>query len=130
MTIGDLSGPLERSTCLELLGETGSGRVATTDKALPLILPVHYWVLDDHILFAGSTAIDPSDDPIEGVIAFEVAGFDPASDRSWSVQVRGIAKPHDSAGPAISFLDTVGIFGVGYRSPDIGLLGTDGPGIG
>lgn len=83
---------LSRSVCTELLGEAGLGRIAITEGALPLVLPVQYQLVDDQIMFCCGSSLGQSREPITGVIAFESGGVD-SSFTPWTVQARGLASP-------------------------------------
>jgi len=96
------SGPLPRDACLDLLRGAGLGRIAVTDAALPLILPVQYQLHGEQILFCCGSRAGQVFEPIEQVVAFEAGGIEPSSFAGWTVQVRGVAEPHDEP-PRSSF---------------------------
>jgi nitroimidazol reductase NimA-like FMN-containing flavoprotein (pyridoxamine 5'-phosphate oxidase superfamily) len=82
---------LSREECLAHLRHAGVGRVATTYRALPAIIPVRYTMADGEVLFraAGDPMLTQGCDG--NVIAFEID--DTASDgrTGWSVMVVGTA---------------------------------------
>ena len=96
------SGPLPPSACMDLLGAGGLGRIAISEGALPLILPVQYQVLGDQIMFCCGSRLGLAREPINQVIAFEAGGIAARQFMGWTVQVRGIAKPHAEP-PASTF---------------------------
>lgn len=124
------SGPLPPSACLDLLGAGGLGRIAISEGALPLILPVQYQVLGDQIMFCCGSRLGQAREPINQVIAFEAGGIAARQFMGWTVQVRGIAKPHaeppastfehciqrrGAPSPVFSLLDASDAFGYYYE---------------
>jgi hypothetical protein len=82
---------LTTAECLQLLETVSLGRVALSHRALPMILPVHFAMLDDRIVvhaMAGTTLDRTTDD---AVVAFEAEGPPGATDPVWSVVVHGFA---------------------------------------
>jgi hypothetical protein len=80
---------LSERECWELLATASVGRLALSVRALPLIVPVQYY-LDGHRLAVclghhelPERALD------ETVIAFAADSIDPATRSGWSVQVQG-----------------------------------------
>ncbi len=75
--------------CWELLATTSVGRLALSVRALPLILPVQYY-LDGHRLAIclGHHEI-PERSLNDVIIAFAADTIDPATRSGWSVQVQG-----------------------------------------
>jgi hypothetical protein len=72
------------------LGTMNVGRLATSSSALPLVVPVHYVVGDDRELIFGVAPASSLVRAVDGgVYAFEAGGPDSASERWWSVVVRG-----------------------------------------
>jgi hypothetical protein len=82
---------LTTAECLQLLATVSLGRVALSHRALPMILPVHFAMLDDRIVVHSmvGTTLDRTTD--NTVVAFEAEGPAGASDPSWSVVVHGFA---------------------------------------
>ena len=80
---------LSERECWELLATASVGRLALSVRALPLIVPVQYY-LDGHRLAVclghhelPERALD------ETVIAFAADSIDPVTRSGWSVQVQG-----------------------------------------
>ena len=73
-----------------LLAPGGLGRVAITHRALPLILPVSFGLLDCDLVF------EVSDGPLlraarrQDVVCFETDAADAATGTAWSVVVTGL----------------------------------------
>lgn len=82
---------LDRDRAMQLLRLSAVGRIAITSGALPVILPINYQVVDDHIVFrtGAGTKLDAA--TRDAVVAFEVDGFDPEYHSGWSVLVIGTA---------------------------------------
>lgn len=104
---------LSRRECLELLEQCGHGRVTVTISALPAIVPVHFAVLDEEIVFTPRSgfAIDAALDG--AVVAFEADRVDP----EWTVMAVGRAQPltderlaHRAAGALTPWAATGGPF--------------------
>ncbi len=82
---------LNRAECLDLLGRTAFGRVGVSIDALPAILPVHYGMLRDSVVFwtVPGTKLDGA---VTGrVVAFQVDHYADEHAPSWSVLLQGIA---------------------------------------
>jgi uncharacterized protein len=82
---------LTREECFELLARTSVGRIAISIDALPVILPVHFTLMGDSVLFrtVPGTRLDSA--TIGTVVAFEAEGWGPADNSYWSVLLQGIA---------------------------------------
>jgi nitroimidazol reductase NimA-like FMN-containing flavoprotein (pyridoxamine 5'-phosphate oxidase superfamily) len=82
---------LSREECLHLLAHAHVGRIALSVRALPVVLPVNFAVLDDDIVMRSGpgTKLDAALD--NAVVAFEVDSFQPLDHTGWSVMVQGIA---------------------------------------
>lgn len=82
---------LTRDECLHHLASSSVGRVSTSSRALPSVLPVRYCVADDRILFWA----DPHDHPAaisdNTVIGFQADHIDAVTHEGWSVMVVGLA---------------------------------------
>ncbi len=80
---------LDTSECLRLLGQRGIGRAAVNTPDGPHLVPVSYAVIE------GTIAIRTSPYSLLGtyarasMLAFEVDELDEATQRGWSVVVRG-----------------------------------------
>jgi hypothetical protein len=83
---------LTRSECLHLLRTVTVGRIAISHRALPMILPVHFRLIeDDRIMIntvPGTTLHRATD---SSVVAFEAEGPAGAAEPDWSVIVHGVA---------------------------------------
>lgn len=82
---------LDRSHCLELLRSCSVGRIALTDGALPVVLPVSYALLDDDVVFATSTGAKLRAATNRAVVAFEADHVDARHGTGWSVCITGMA---------------------------------------
>ena len=80
---------LDQATCRRLITTVPFGRIASTHRGLPKIVPVHCTVRGDEILIGtiqahNSVRVQPGD-----VVAFEADSYDPATSEGWSVGVVG-----------------------------------------
>lgn len=82
---------LSHEECVRRLGAGGVGRVATTHRALPAIMPVRYWLTDDALVFcaAGDPVLTHGCDG--NVVAFEIDELAEDGRSGWSVMVVGTA---------------------------------------
>ena len=77
------------TACLRLLGTVRIGRVALTQHALPLVIPVGFALDGDAIVIRtqpGSVLAGSRDDV---VVAFEAGELDPDTGSGWTVHVTG-----------------------------------------
>jgi hypothetical protein len=81
--------PLSERECWELLATASVGRLALSVRALPVILPVQYY-LDGRWLAVclGHHAL-PEQALDETIVAFAADSIDPVTRSGWSVQVQG-----------------------------------------
>jgi nitroimidazol reductase NimA-like FMN-containing flavoprotein (pyridoxamine 5'-phosphate oxidase superfamily) len=77
--------------CLRLLAGGHLGRVAITVKALPVILPVHFALDHDEIVFRAPPGGVLAEATRHAVIAFEADGSEPGYGY-WSVLATGVAR--------------------------------------
>ncbi len=87
----DLNGMLvlDEAACRALLHSTRLGRIALTDRALPMILPVAFACLDHDILFrVGPGTLGRAADA-QQVVCFETDWADEHGDAAWSVAAIG-----------------------------------------
>jgi len=78
---------LDQATCERLIRTVPFGRIASTHRGLPKIVPVHCTVRGDEIVL-GTLQAHNSVRVLEGdVVAFEADSYDPASSEGWSVVV-------------------------------------------
>ena len=82
---------LDREDCLELLKEELVGRVALTARALPVVLPVNFALLDGNIVWRSAQGTKLNDASAGFVVAFEVDHYEPDHKRGWSVMIQGLA---------------------------------------
>jgi nitroimidazol reductase NimA-like FMN-containing flavoprotein (pyridoxamine 5'-phosphate oxidase superfamily) len=92
---------LDRDECLRLLGQSTLGRIAITSAALPVIMPVNFLLVDEHIFVrtGRGTTLDAATK--RAVVAFEADAIDPIDHTGWSVMVTGIARDIDPAALSI-----------------------------
>ncbi len=78
--------------CHRLLAQGSVGRLALSVRALPVVLPVNYLLVDEGILIrtGAGTKLDAACDG--AVVAFEIDGVDIVSHTGWSVLVQGTAR--------------------------------------
>ncbi|MGD0943578.1 MAG: pyridoxamine 5'-phosphate oxidase family protein [Acidimicrobiales bacterium] len=82
---------LDREDCLELLRSEPVGRVALTARALPVVLPVNFALLDGEIVWRSAQGTRLNDASAGFVVAFEVDHYDADHKRGWSVMIQGLA---------------------------------------
>jgi uncharacterized protein len=80
---------LDRDQCLNLLDTTHLGRVALSDRALPIILPVIYSVRADEIVFQTAGRLLSTAARDGHVVCFEADGAGHEGTDGWSVLVIG-----------------------------------------
>jgi hypothetical protein len=78
---------LDRAACERLIRTVPFGRVASTHRGLPKIVPVHCTVRGDEIVLGTIQAHRSVRIQAGDVIAFEADSFDPASSEGWCVGV-------------------------------------------
>ncbi|MGA2528804.1 MAG: pyridoxamine 5'-phosphate oxidase family protein [Acidimicrobiales bacterium] len=82
---------IERNDCLELLRSESVGRVALTARALPVVLPVNFAMLDGDIVWRSAQGTKINDASAGFVVAFEVDSYEQDRKQGWSVMVQGLA---------------------------------------
>ncbi len=82
---------LGRDDCLELLRDEPVGRVALTARALPIVLPVNFALLDGDIVWRSAEGTKLNDAAAGFVVAFEVDHYELDHQQGWSVMVQGLA---------------------------------------
>lgn len=88
---------LEEQACRRLLNVAPYGRLAFTEGALPMVLPVTYTVRGEDVI-ASLVGVEV-DRVIRGaIVAFEVDSYDPQTQDGWCVSVIGPARPITSPG--------------------------------
>lgn len=80
---------LDFAECLDLLATVPVGRVAVSDRGIPLIVPVNHVVSGSSILFRTTPGSKLDAALMERPAAFEADDFDQATRTGWSVVVRG-----------------------------------------
>lgn len=82
---------LGREDCLELLQDETVGRVALTARALPIVLPVNFALLDGDIVWRSAEGTKLNDASAGFVVAFEVDHYELDRQQGWSVMIQGLA---------------------------------------
>lgn len=82
---------LDTEECLSLLRHGQIGRISTSLRALPVVLPVTYAMDGDTIVFRSSVGTKFHAATRNAVVAFEIDDFDPVTRQGWSVMVVGEA---------------------------------------
>jgi len=75
--------------CWELLVTASVGRLALSVQALPVILPVQYYVRGHRLAVCLGHHSIPARSLNEAIIAFAADAIDPATRSGWSVQIQG-----------------------------------------
>lgn len=94
---------LSQAECTTYLAGAATGFLATTDRALPVIVPVHITASGDRLLLAPLLGARLSGlslvEPLPAVVALAIGQLEIAEDRRdaaqapWSVVVQGILEP-------------------------------------
>jgi uncharacterized protein len=82
---------LTKPECFEYLSHVSLGRIATSIGALPVILPVHFVLSDESVLFPTFTGSTLDAATSGTVIAFQADAQESPSGDLWSVLIQGIA---------------------------------------
>lgn len=82
---------LSEDDCRQLLRQAVAGRVGLSIRALPVIPPVNYVLIDDRITFWTAPGMKLDAAQSHTVVAFEVDHIDEACRCGWSVLVVGVA---------------------------------------
>lgn len=77
--------------CWELLATASVGRLALSVRALPVILPVQYYITGRRLAACLGHRAVPERSLNDAIIAFNADAIDPATRTGWSVQVQGRA---------------------------------------
>lgn len=75
--------------CWELLATASVGRLALSVRALPVILPVQYYVSEHRLGVCLGHHRVPARALDETIVAFSADAIDPAARSGWSVQIQG-----------------------------------------
>jgi len=84
--------PMDVATCWDRLKSTDIGRVGITIRALPVILPVFFCVVDDSVVFRCEPGTGLAAATRGAVIAFEADGYRANTQEGWSVVLQGWAR--------------------------------------
>lgn len=82
-------GALSERECWELLATASVGRLALSVRALPVILPVQYYLDRRRLAVCLGHHAPPERALDETIIAFAADAIDPVTRAGWSVQVQG-----------------------------------------
>jgi len=82
-------GALSERECWELLATASVGRLALSVRALPVILPVQYYLDRRRLAVCLGHHAPPERALAETIIAFAADAIDPVTRAGWSVQVQG-----------------------------------------
>lgn len=104
---------LDRRACLELLKTTDRARVALSNQALPVIVPVRYRLVGVEILIDGCTGILAAAAAGGHIVCLQAEVTDPATSIAWSVAVTGQLRSGSwrATGAVTGILDTASITG-------------------
>ena len=80
---------LSERECWRLLAMVSVGRLALSVRALPVIVPVQYYLDDRRLAVCLGHLELPERSLDETIIAFAADSIDPAARSGWSVQVQG-----------------------------------------
>lgn len=83
---------LTREEALALLATAPVGRIVFTDRALPAIQPVNFFLDDGLIVIRSGPGSKLSAAVRNSVVAFEADEIDPETKTGWSVVVTGVAR--------------------------------------
>ena len=78
--------------CWELLQTVSVGRLVLSLKALPVIMPVQYYVDDDQLAICLGYYRIPAPSIHDAIVAFGTDAIDPVSRSGWAVQVQGASQ--------------------------------------
>lgn len=82
---------LDRAECLRLLGTVSVGRIAFTERSLPMIHPVNFSVDGNDVIIWTSSGGKLAAAIVGAMVAFEADEVDPITRSGWSVVVLGHA---------------------------------------
>lgn len=83
------TGQIPSQRCWELLATASVGRLALSVRALPVILPVQYYVTGRRLAACLGHHAIPDHSLDDAIIAFAADAIDPATRSGWSVQIQG-----------------------------------------
>jgi hypothetical protein len=88
----DAKDQLSPSECWELLKTVPVGRLVLSLKALPVLVPVQYYVDADELAICLGHYTIPERSINDAIVAFGADAIDPASRSGWTVQVQGTSR--------------------------------------
>src|SRR5690242_5450428 len=80
---------IDQATCRRLIATVPFGRIASTDRGLPKIVPVHCTVRGDELVIGTLQAHHSVRVRAGDVVAFEADSYDPGTFEGWCVGVIG-----------------------------------------
>jgi Pyridoxamine 5'-phosphate oxidase len=83
------TGQIPNQRCWELLATVSVGHLALSVRALPVILPVQYYVTGHRLAVCLGHHAIPDRSLNHAVIAFTADAIDSATTSGWSVQIQG-----------------------------------------
>ena len=83
---------LSKDECLAVLASRSIGRVGITHRALPVILPVNYALLNGDVVITTGVGSKLEAAVVRAIVAFEVDDIDEGTRTGWSVCVKGRAE--------------------------------------
>jgi uncharacterized protein len=83
---------LDRGECLRLLSSHGVGRVGLSSGALPVILPVNFYLDGERVIVRSGSGTKLAAAMRNAVVCLEVDEIDPVYHSGWSVLVTGTAR--------------------------------------
>jgi uncharacterized protein len=90
---------LNRTECLELLAQVHLGRIGASIDALPVILPVHFTVDGESVVFRSTAGTKLDAATFGTVVAFQADWYESQGASGWSVMLQGVAATVAHAGP-------------------------------
>jgi hypothetical protein len=72
-------------------------------RAVPVIVPVVFELVDDDVVFRTGTDPDVARAVTDAVVAFETDDLGPTDSPAWGVHVTGVARPIHAAGAPATF---------------------------
>jgi uncharacterized protein len=84
---------ISREQCLTRLASAQLGRIGVSIDALPVILPVHFALVDESVLFRTTLGTRLDSAASSAVVAFQVDAYDSTEPGWWSVLLQGVASP-------------------------------------
>lgn len=83
---------LSRQECIDLLSSTPIGRIVFTDRALPAVQPVNFYLDGEDIVIRTGAGSKLAAATRRTVVAFEIDDFDAEARTGWSVTAVGHAR--------------------------------------